>query len=487
MKNHQSNHVSCFQLSLPSEGTKRSLFLLLLLSLFSIRALAFQVLQEKQIVIEEIESLTDSFASKIIRHTEVPGMNVAVAKNDKIIFLKSYGKADIEMDADVEAGTVFGIASVTKQFTAAAIMQLIEEDKISLNDPITKFLPDYPTQGNHVTIHHLLSHTSGIKDYGIRNEKMPHWYKIPLSYEEMLELWAQEPFDFEPGEKYDYSNFNYYLLGQILERVAGKSWLEYAEPELLQPLGLDNIFFSRQDSIIPGRAKPYLHLKNKMINLPYRDISFLSAGGGLSATITDLLTWTRLLHSGEVVSFESLEKMTSPTVLNNGKKVGYGYGLYVNELRGHKKIYHGGTFGFGAYVAHYPAEDITIAILSNSSKGRERAEQLEEIIATAVLDIEIKEVPLTAEEISRYTGSYSYQSTPTKVRELKVFGENGRLLAQIGDNRAFALRFQGNHEFIPVVNGITNINFIVEQGKAVGLTIHEGAWEITPARKIQIN
>lgn len=485
MKNHhQSKDVSCLPVTLSSEETIRPLLLLFLFFLISISTLAFQFQPKNEIDIERIRELADSIAVEIIGTDEVPGMSVAVAQDGKILFLKTYGKADVEMNADVDANTTFGLASLTKQYTAATIMRLVEQGKISLYDPVSKFLPDYPIQGNTVTIHHLLSHTSGMADYGLRNEELPGWYSLDLSYQQMLDLWANRPFDNKPGENYDYNNWGYYLLGQIIERVTGTPWTKYAEPELLIPLGLNNTIFAHQLRIVPGRAKGYLHQKDSLINVPYRNVDLFSAGGGLSSTIDDLVQWTHLLHSGKVVSEESLKKMTTATELNNGKMAGYGYGLYVNELRGHKKIYHGGTFGFGTYVSHYPDDSITVAILSNSTKGRERAEQLEKILATAVLNIKIKDLPLSAEEIERYTGIYSYQSTPTKVRELKIFGEKDRLMAKIGDGTPFLLRSQGDHKFIPAARGITDINFLVEKGKAEGLTIHEGAWEITPAERI---
>ena len=482
MKNHHKPQIiTPHYQSIPGNKVK-NLLLLLFFTLLTVAAQAFQNQPKQGIDILKIETLADSVAKKIIGKEEVPGMTVALAKDGKILFRRNYGKSDVEMDTDVDDSTVFGLSSVTKQFTAATIMRLVEQGKISLDDPVTKFLPDYPAQGNTVTIHHLLSHTSGLKDYGLKNEELPGWYGLELSYKQMTDLWAKG-FDNKPGANFDYNNWGYYLLGQIIEKVTGTSWSDYAEPELLKPLGLNNTLFAHQLRIVPGRAKGYLHQKDSIINVPYRNIETFSAGGGLSSTIDEIVQWTQLLHDGKVVSAESLEKMTTPTVLDNGKTVGYGYGLYVNELRGHRKIYHGGTFGFGTYVSHYPEEGITIAILSNSTKGRERAQQLEEMLATEALNIEIKDLPLSTADIERYSGVYSYQSTPTIVRELKIFGDKGELMAQIGDNKPFLLRSQGDHKFIPDANGITNINFEVKGDKAIGLTIHEGAWEITNGTK----
>lgn len=477
--------IKPFKVSNISNGIFLPLLMSLILSFIPNSAQSFQNPSGKGINIQKIESLADSVANIIIGIDEVPGMAVAVAQDGKILFSKNYGLADIEMNVEVDDSTIFNLASITKQYTAATIMRLIEQGEISLDDPITKFFPDYPTQGNTVTVHHLLNHTSGMESYTLRNEELPGWYSLKLSYQQMMDLWGNRPFHFKPGENYDYNNWGYYLLGQIIERVTGTPWSKYGEPELLKPLGLNNTIFAHQTRIVPGRAKGYHHEKDSIINIPYRNILTFSAGGGLSSPIDELVKWTHLLHNGKVVSPESLEKMTTPTVLDNGKTVGYGYGLYVDKIGEYRKIYHGGTFGFGTYASHYPDQNITIAILTNSSKGRGKAEQLEKILATAALNIktEIKELPISAADINRYSGVYTYQSDPTTLGEVKILGENGSLLAQFGNNEPFLLRNQGNHKFIPDARGITNINFEIKKGKALGLTIHEGAYDVTKAKK----
>ncbi|MFD2999315.1 serine hydrolase domain-containing protein [Pontibacter toksunensis] len=438
---------------------------------------------DEAIPVSLLESIADSMANNYITAGDVPGMTVAIAREGKVIFSRSYGKADVEMDVAAGPETVYNIASVTKQFTAAAIMRLVEAEKISLDDPLTKYLPDYPTQGHHVTLRHLLTHTSGIRDYTLRNEAMPNWFALDLSYKDMIVLWGNRPFDFKPGEGYDYCNMGYYLLGQVIEKVTGTPWADYAEPQLLQPLGLRHIFFNDLKRVIPNRAEGYLHEGEKLINVPYRNLRVFSAGGGLCSTVGDLIRWTYLLHNGQVVSPESLRQMTTPTVLASGDTVGYGYGLYINETGGHRKIYHGGTFGFGAYLSHYPEDGLTIGILSNSSKGRERAEQLETALARAALNVVVQDLPVSNEEIVRYEGVYTYQSTPTKMRELRVFSEDGQLKAQFGNGRALRLRSQGNHYFIPEKVDDMRIAFNVENGRAESLQIHEGRWEVTPAKR----
>lgn len=485
MKTLQIPQLITLKCSKSFKGIIQPLLLLILFSFIPIAALAFQSKPQTEIDLRKIEFLADSVANNIIGIEEVPGMAVAVAQDGKIIFRKNYGQSDIEMNVEVNDSTIFNLASITKQFTAATIMRLIDQGKISLDDPITKFFPDYPTNGNIVTVHHLLNHTSGTKTYTLNNAELPGWYSLDLSYQQMMGLWGNKPFDFKPGENYDYNNWGYYLLGQIIEIVTGKPWSQYGEPELLKPLGLNKTIFAHQTRIVPQRAKGYIHQKDSIINVPYRNILTFSAGGGLSSTIDELVKWTHLLHSGKVVSAESLRKMTTPTQLKDGKTVGYGYGLYVDKLGDYEKIYHGGTFGFGTYASYYPEKNIIIAILTNSTKGRGKAEELEKILATEALDIPItiKDLPLSAADIDRYSGVYTYQSNPTTVGELTILGENGDLKARFGNNKPFLLRYQGGNKFIPDARGITNINFEVEENRVVGLTIHEGAYDITKAKR----
>jgi len=358
--------------------------------------------------LSEIEATAEALAKAQISDGSTPGMSVAIARNGEILFARAYGQADVEMSVEASTETVYHIGSLTKQFTAAIIMRLAEKGQISLHDLITKYLPDYPVQGHQVTIRHLLNHTAGIKDISAKNEAEFGQFRLDLSYEALVNWFCKRPFAFSPGEKFDYNNLGYILLGEIIYKVTGLPYAEYVEKELLQPLGLDNTWYADPLRIIPNRAKGYEIKNGKLVNVPYISPKLAGAAGALCSTIDDLIRWTFLLHGGQVVSQESLQQMTAPTVLANGDTIGYGYGLYVQEFNGHRKIFHDGTFGFGSYLAHYPAAGLTIVVLTNSESGRSKAEAMEKALARIILGWQVHDLPTAPANVSRYMRTTTY-------------------------------------------------------------------------------
>ncbi|MBC6607568.1 beta-lactamase family protein [Hymenobacter sp. BT188] len=197
----------------------------------------------KPIDIPRLLAVADSAAQAQITAGLTPGMSVGVAQNGQLVLARAYGKANVETGVDVGSITAYKVGFITKQFTTAIVMRLVEAGKMSLTDPITKYLPDYPTQGHHVTIHHLLNHTSGIKAFRVMHEENRQRFCLDLTYPEMIEMFAKQPFEFKPGENYEYNNFGYYLLGEIIGRVTGIPYQDYLERELLGPLGLSNTMY----------------------------------------------------------------------------------------------------------------------------------------------------------------------------------------------------------------------------------------------------
>ncbi|WP_017733244.1 serine hydrolase domain-containing protein [Nafulsella turpanensis] len=427
--------------------------------------------------LKRIESVADSLAYAHLAENFMPGMTVAVARNGEVVFSRGYGKADVEMGVAAGTETVYPIASISKQFTAATIMRLVEKGKISLEDSITKFLPNYPVQGHHVTVHHLLNHTSGIKSYTDLGEEAQQKLRQGLSYEEMLELFAKEPFDFKPGEHFRYNNSGYYLLGQIIGKVTGIPYEAYVEEELLQPLGLHHTLFGSPERIIPKRAKGYKYersIDGKLLNAFPPHLKN-NAAGGLYSTAGDLVRWTHLLHSGKVVSPESLQKMTTPTALSSGGTRTYGYGLDLAQLGDHPKVVHVGDIdGFNSSLAFYPEDSLTVVVLANSDDTQHQ--EIEEFLARAALGMELPQVPdlpVTAEDMARYEGTYLLEMGK-RTAELQVLNVNGKLKVQLGGGKAFRLRSQGNHAFIPVIDDEIRLVFMVKDKRAEGVVVHQG-------------
>ena len=428
-----------------------------------------------------IAAVADSAANAQIAGGGTPGMTVAVARNGEVVFARGYGTADVEMGVPASAETVYKTGSITKEFTAAVVMRLVEAGRMSLDDPITKYLPDYPVQGHAVTIRHLLNHTSGIRGFRIMHEENRQRFRADLGYAELVALFGTQPFDFAPGEKYAYNNMAFYLLGEIIGRVTGTPYAEYTERELLRPLGMERTVACYDERVIPNRAEGYEFVDGQLVHGRFLSMRIASSAGVFCSTVGDLLRWAHLLHGGRVVSPASLRRMMTPTVLASGDTVGYGLGLQLSELGGHPRVYHtGGANGHVTILSHYPDDGISVAVMINSTRGNPVT--IEKAVARAALGVRLLDLPLAAGEAARYEGTYTYQSDG-QTREMRVFGEEGRLMARFGGGRPFALRHQGGHVFVPAPDDDARLVFTLRRGRAEGVTIHEGRWDVTRATR----
>lgn len=320
--------------------------------------------------VAKLEAAVDALVEKALTETGAAGLSVAIARRGEVVLAKGYGLADMEFDVKADADTMFRIGSVTKQFTAALVMRLVEQKKLALEDDLSKYVPEFPLQGKQVTIRQLLDHTSGIPSYtDIGEEWMKKW-PLELTHEELLALVKDKPFDFEPGTKWAYNNTGYYLLGMVIEKVGGKSYGQQIVNEFSKPLGLAR---TRRDSnvdLIKNRAQGYsleqTLLGPKLVNDQVLGTNQPGAAGMLLSTARDLVLWQMALTTGKVVSAESFGRMRTATILPDGKSTGYGFGLMMDDLEGHTRVQHGGgIFGFNSMLAWYPDDDLHIAVISN--------------------------------------------------------------------------------------------------------------------------
>lgn len=405
----------------------------------------------------------------------LPGFSVAVARDGQILFSGGYGHADVESGVAPTAETVYRIGSVTKQMTAAVIMRLVEQGKISLDDPITKYMPQYPTQGHTITIRHLLNHTSGIAGIRARqvDEKTRQRLKMDLSRAEILELFTGGAFDFAPGTDYKYNNSAYVLLGMIIEEVTGTPYAAHVERELFEPLGLTRTMYCDPERIVPDRAEGYEMKDGKLINAPYLSMSVPGAAGAICSSATDLVKWTGLLHSGQVVSSASLADMTAPTRLPDGRSIRYGFGLDLDFRNGREAVVHGGTInGFKAVVAHYRPDSVSVAVLANW--GDAEVQEIEKTIAQALFGIEIHDLPLTQQDLDRYVGTYAVRFGE-RTQESTVSAKDGQLFMQPKGGRPARLRYQGEHRFILETDDDISVQFVLNGDVATDLTLQVGA------------
>ena len=386
----------------------------------------------------------DSVATAAVTEHRTAGVAVAVVRNGRTVLAKGYGFADLENDVPVTPETVFRIGSITKQFTSAAIMRLMEQGKLSLDDTLQKFLPTFPTQGNHVTVRHLLNHTSGIKSYTSLGPKWQRVIRLDLMPDSLVALFANGPFDFKPGDAWSYDNSGYFLLGMIIEKLSGKSYGQYLQDEFFTPLGLKSTIYCDQAPLIKHRAQGYaVRPDGQFINAEPLSMTQPFAAGSLCSTVNDLAAWTLALSSGKVVSAASYRMMTTPGTLNDGKPLTYGFGLGTGVLGGHRQVSHnGGINGFVSELHHYPDDSVVTVVLTNT--GALAAIQIERLIARRTLGIkDLPAVPIDAAALARVTGDYTFGNG-----RVKVFVEKGRLRMQQGAAPAFGLKYVGSNRFV---------------------------------------
>ena len=335
--------------------------------------------------VSDLEIQVDKWAEAALADGTVAGLSVAVEQDGELQLAKGYGMADLEQDVAADRSTVYRIGSITKQFTAAAIMQLVEAGQISLDAPIQEYV-DFPTGDHEVTVEHLLHHTSGIKSYTSLGEEWARTIPLPVSHEEILALIVDKPFDFSPGDEWRYNNSGYYLLGMIVENVSGSSYAAYVEQTLVAPLGLKRTTYCDEKRLISGRAEGYEFEDGELVNDDPISMTQPFAAGSLCSTVLDLLRWQAALESGEVVNSGSYTRMTTVATLNDGEATRYGYGLGVGDLDGHLRVSHGGGInGFATYLASYPDDDLRVVVLTNTPGLT--ATQLSEQIARYALGL----------------------------------------------------------------------------------------------------
>jgi D-alanyl-D-alanine carboxypeptidase len=315
----------------------------------------------------------DRYVEARLKANNVPGGSVAVVRNGKIIKARGYGLADVELDVPATENTVYQWASVTKQFTAAAIVLLAQEGKVRLDDLVSRHYTNGPAAWSNVTVRHLLTHTSGIKSY----TSLPDFFRSlrkDYAREELLDLVKGEPLEFAPGEKWKYNNTGYFLLGLIIESASGKSYGDFLAERIFRPLGMQTARVNDQFEIVPNRATGYNVRSNKVLRSEFVSPSQPYAAGALMGTVLDLAKWDAALYTDKPFSAAVREQIWNPVKLNDGKTAPYGFGWSVGELRGHSFVSHGGGIhGFSTYIVRFVEDKLTVIVLMNAGSNPESA------------------------------------------------------------------------------------------------------------------
>lgn len=291
-----------------------------------------------------------------------PGATIIVTRNGNTIFRKAYGMADLERNISLQPDMVFRLGSLTKQFTAVAVMMLADEGKLAVTDEITRFLPEYPTHGKKITIENLLTHTSGIKNY-TEMAKFADNRSADMTHQQMIDLFKDEPLEFEPGDRFSYSNSGYFLLGAIIEQVSKMSYSSFTARYIFEPLGMTRTAYEGYERTDAKRVEGYSG-KNRVLPIsmtrPY-------AAGALISTVDDLAIWDAAISSKKLLRPESWEQVFTAHKLKSGAATNYGYGWFIDRFKGYETASHGGDIdGFSAYAMRLPTDNLYIAILTNS-------------------------------------------------------------------------------------------------------------------------
>jgi CubicO group peptidase (beta-lactamase class C family) len=404
--------------------------------------------------------------------------SVLVAKDGTIILDKGYGFANLEWQIPNSAGTKFRLGSITKQFTAASILLLEDRGKLKTDDLVKNYLPDAPATWDKITIYNLLTHTSGIPDF----TGFPDYTTskgMPITPAKLVAKFRDKPLDFQPGEKFQYSNSGYVLLGYLVEKISGLSFQEFVQENIFKPLTMANSGYDSHAAILPHRASGYTSGPNGPANADYIDMSVPFAAGGLYSTTGDLLRWEQGLFGGNVLSNASLRKMITPF------KGGYACGLTVNEVNGHSMIEHSGDIdGFDTDLAFYPDDKLTIVVLSNinGSSPRQITGKIASVIhgEKVTLLSDLKEVQVSREILGKYVGTYQLAPNFNIVISL----EGGRLMAEGSGQPKYPLFAESETRFFVKDLDAPEIEFTRNQkGEATSLTIHQGGRDMPGPRK----
>ncbi|MBS1529918.1 MAG: serine hydrolase [Bacteroidetes bacterium] len=413
-----------------------------------------------------------------------PGISILIAKKGQIIYQKAFGSADIELNVPMQPNDIFKIGSITKQFTAVAILQLAEQGKLRLDDPIQKYIPDYPDKQGTITIENLLTHTSGIVDYSSLDDPDPFAERRDFTPEIIINYFKKLPLQFEPGTKYAYSNSNYTLLGYIIQKVSGEDYHKYLDEHIIKPAGLQHTLYAPENVIVPGLVNGYTRDKGYFEHSYYQTLSVGFACGDLLSNTADLYQWNNALLAGKVISKASLDKAFTPYKLANGTSTGYGYGWFIDQNYGTTCIHHEGqTSGFVALEKYFPDEDIYIAILTNVKSGEDKTDfsdnrfRLFEKIGKLVLGRPMdNEVAVSDSILNKYAGTYS--ATFKKNQTMTIHKKEGKLYMDLSNGTGKNLLMVPLSETLFLLPDIKSIRttgeFIIENGKVTKLIATQG-------------
>jgi len=370
---------------------RQSAFLHLLRPILVVTVAGFAMAQAQAPA--DLRQAIDKIVGDALANTDVPSVSVAVVKDGQVVYLKAYGEARVEPRLEAKPEMRYSIGSISKQFTASAILLLAEQGKLSLDDKVAKFLPRL-TRANEVTIRQLLSHTSGYQDYWPQDYVMPDMLAA-VTPQQILDTWARKPLDFDPGTKWQYSNTNFVIAGLIVEKVSGMPLLEFLQKKIFTPLAMHSVANVDKEKLGETDASGYMrYALGPLRPAPKEGPGWLFAAGELAMPAGDLAKWDISIMNRTLMKPASYQELEREVVLKNGLGTSYGLGVHVSSEFGHRALSHGGEVsGFTAHNLVFPDERVAVATLTN----QDAVETTQEIVR-AIAPLLLASVDATASD-----------------------------------------------------------------------------------------
>ena len=350
-----------------------------------------------------------------------PGVAVLVARGDQVLYRGARGMASVELGVPLSPDYVFRIGSVTKQFASATLLKLIDDGRARLDDPLSKYLPDYPN-GQAITLHQLLNHTSGVKSYTGIPDYMNNPVRRELSTQELVAEFKNLPVDFAPGASWNYNNSGYVLVGTVIEAISGKAWHEQLQESLLTPQKLSQTAYPGETRLIKGMVNGYgFDPKEGLTTAGMISMTQPHGAGALVSNVDDLWRWNLALHNGKLLSAQSYTKMTTPE--GPAAASAYGYGIMTGTLRGQPMLQHGGGIhGFSSSLAYVPQGKISVVVLRNTTGPGFSIDMVSRKLGAFAMGLpypDIKLIDLSVEQLKAFEGVYALDAKQTRTLSVK--------------------------------------------------------------------
>jgi D-alanyl-D-alanine carboxypeptidase len=437
----------------------------------------------------------DAIARRVIIQEQVVGASVLIAQKGEVVFQKGYGFADLGLDVPAKPDTVYGVVGPMMPFTGVAVMQLIERGKLSLDDDVSKFIPEFPLQGHHVSIRQLLNHTSGIVDYHYLGDRIEATSRQPKALDEVMALYADKKWVHEPGTKWDWSISGFQLLVTILERVTGQTYEEFVRQNIFNPAGVKSTPYCDDSTLVYGLSRAYRRLGDGHV-LAHEDGMAYNTDLRYCSTVGDLYQIWRAVQDKKLLRPETFRMMTAADSVSEhmsaqDPKMHYGLALTLNHEEDHRSIgQHGSLLGFSGSMYEFPADQLTIVVLTNTEG--QNAYALSRALARAILGLPdlpkppaprptptLTDITVPIAEIGSLTGTFVltagevppnlHDSYTQYRRTYRVFNENGRLMIEPLGQAPERLFKQEDGSFATRSSAWNRISFVMRANRAVGM------------------